>query len=245
VSSDALVISQMRSLIQQWEARADHRAVFLNCYMMMTCNMLTAIEQDEFSDSVWVNRLLHRFADYYFVALKAYEQSPASAPSVWLLAHDAAHDPHCSALQMLLLGVNAHINYDLVLTLVDLLGPEWNHLSDGQRATRYADHCRVNDVIGRTIDAVQDRIIEPAMPVMDLFDKLLGPIDEVMISRLIAQWRETVWQNATRLLETNERSERIQMIGQFEKEALKIGQIIYLKVIPAWISKWWQPSGSL
>lgn len=223
----------MRSLIQQWEQRADPRAVFLNCYMMMTCNMLTAIERDEFFDSVWVNQLLHRFADYYFVALEAYEQSPASAPTVWLLAHDAAYDPQCSALQMLLLGVNAHINYDLVLTLFDLLEPEWANLSDAQRATRYADHCHVNDVIGRTIDAVQDQVIEPAMPVMDLFDKLLGPIDEIMISRLIAQWRETVWQNATRLLETDQESERTQMIGQFEKEALKIGQII--KVIPTWI----------
>ncbi len=34
--------------------------------------------------------------------------------------------------------------------------------------SHYTDHCHVNDVIGGTIDAVQDQVIEPAMPVMDI-----------------------------------------------------------------------------
>lgn len=236
-SSDDLIVARMQSLIQQWEERSDHRAEFLRCYLMMTHNVLTAIQHEEFSDSAWVNRLLERFANYYFVALEDYEQSPASAPAVWQLAHGAAHDPDCSVFQILLLGINAHINYDLVLALVDLLRPEWANLTEEQRATRYADHCHVNNVIGRTVDAVQNQLIDPVMPILNLFDHLLGPIDEIMVSHLIAHWRETVWHNANRLLATDQGSEQAQMIEQFEKETLKTGGIIYLKGIPSWISR--------
>jgi hypothetical protein len=227
----------MKSLIQHWEENADRRAEFLRCYSMMTNNLLTAIHQKEFADSDWVDRLLDRFAEYYFVALEAYEQSPASAPPVWQFAHGAARDPGCSVLQLLLLGINAHINYDLALALGDILRPEWTGLTESQRAARYADHCRINHVIGRTIDAVQDQVVEPTMPLIRLFDYLLGPIDEMLTSRLIALWRETVWRDAKRLLETNQESERARMIEQFEAEALKIGEVIYLKGIPPWVSR--------
>ena len=193
---------------------------------MMTRNMLSAIGQREFRDALWVDRLLRRFADYYFVALDAYELEPASAPAVWQLAHNTTRNPSAPPLQQLLLGVNAHINYDLVLTLVDLLAPEWEALSDGQRADRYADHCHVNDIIGRTIDAVQAQVLEPATPLLDIVDKIMGPLDEWLISRLIGSWRETVWQNATRLLETQEPSEQARLIHQVEEDTLKIGRII-------------------
>jgi hypothetical protein len=222
------VVEHMQSLIREWEEASDQRAIFLSCYLMMTSNMLSAIEQKEFNDPAWVDRLLHRFAEYYFVALEAYEQEPTAAPPVWQLAHKATQEPGALALQKLLLGVNAHINYDLVLTLVDLLGPEWVALTEEQRYARYADHCHVNDVIGATIDAVQDQVLEPSTPLMDVIDRALGPLDEMLISRLIRDWREKVWQNATRLLETSEPDEQALLIRQVEEEALRLGRIIVL-----------------
>ncbi len=195
----------------------------------MTTNMLAAVERQEFNDSAWVDRLLHRFAEYYFLALEAYEHDPTNAPRVWQLTHNLTRDSGILALQKLLLGVNAHINYDLVLALFDLLRPEWDSLSDRLRAARYVDHCHVNDIIARTIDTVQDRVLEPAMPWMDLVDKLLGPMDEKLISTLISRWRELVWQNTVRLLETKNPSEQTRIIAEVEKEALHLGAAICLK----------------
>ena len=109
-SDDAPVVVRMQSLIKQWQAVSDQRAVFLTCYMMMTSNMLSAIDEHKFVNPTWVDGLLNRFADYYFVALDAYEQNPTAAPSVWQLAHNAAGDHRAWPLQKLLLGFNAHIN---------------------------------------------------------------------------------------------------------------------------------------
>lgn len=228
---DVSVMYQMQTLIEQWEDARDGRALFLRCYRMMTGNVMEVVNLREFHDPTWVDKLLHHFADYYFIALQAYEQDPRRAPRVWQLAHHAARDSEITALQKLLLGVNAHINYDLVLTLVDLLGSEWNHHSAQDRDRRYKDHCRINDIIGQTIDAVQDQVIEPEMPFMGLVDRLLGPVDEILISRLIIQWREDVWTNAGRLLALDGVDARADLIHQIEQEVLEIGKFIYTKDI--------------
>ncbi|MEM6377998.1 MAG: DUF5995 family protein, partial [Bacteroidota bacterium] len=69
MSKNRPVIQKMLEHVQEWERRADKRAVFLRCYSMMTDNMLAALEEKRFQDNPWVKRLLHRFADYYFEAL--------------------------------------------------------------------------------------------------------------------------------------------------------------------------------
>jgi len=226
---DSAVVVRMQQLVHRWEDASDRRAIFLTCYMMMTENMQSAIERQEFRDCEWVDRLLNHFAGYYFVALAAYDRDPSSAPLVWQLAHEAARDGDSMALQQLMLGVNAHINYDLVFALADVLGPEWDGLSEEQRRIRYADFCFVNDIIGRTIDAVQDQVLEPAMPVMELVDRLFGSLDERLISRIITDWRESVWEHAARLLETADADERARLALQVEEEALRRGDVIGLR----------------
>jgi Family of unknown function (DUF5995) len=226
--SSILLTDQMQALIQQWEQAEDHRALFLQCYLLMTKNVIEAISTQEFNDPAWVDRVMEHFADYYFVALQAYERDPASAPKVWQLAHNAARDPKVSPLQKMLVGINAHVNYDLVLNMAELLRPEWNTYSEQQRLSRYIDHCRINDVIARTVDAVQDQVLDPAMPIIGVIDKLLGPVDELMLSHLIAHWRDSVWHHTTRLLETSDAEEQAQLISQIEKSALETGEFICL-----------------
>ena len=221
------VLEQMDALIMQWQAAGDDKALFLDCYRMMTGNVITAIDTRDFNDPGWVEKLLARFADYYFKALQEYQRSPDSAPRAWQLAHNAAADPGVTALQKLLLGVNAHINYDLVLTLVDLLADEWDQHNPTLRQGRYADHCQINQIIGQTIDSVQDQVLEPAMPIMALVDNLLGPVDEFLISGLISQWRELVWVNASSLLEMGDADARAARVIEIEQDVLRIGRIIW------------------
>ena len=192
----------------------------------MTQNMRLAIHRGEFIDPAWVDRLVDHFAGYYFTALEAYEGDPATAPPVWHLAHRAAAEADIVALRQLLLGVNAHINYDLVLSLAEMLEPEWLALSDARRADRYLDYCHVNHIIACTVDAVQDQVLEPAMPLLDLLDKLFGPLDERLISSLLTGWRENVWRNALQLLKTSDAGQRQQVLKTVEEDALRLGELL-------------------
>lgn len=226
-TSEEMVVERMQQLVNQWEAAADQRFIFLSCYTMMTRNMLVAIERNEFHDPAWVGQLVVRFANYYFLALESYDQSPSQAPAVWQVAFNASQNPRVLALQKLLLGVNAHIKYDLVLTLVDMLQAEWHIAPEDVRRQRYQDHCHVNEVIGATIDAVQDQVLERAMPIMEVVDTLFGRVDEMMISRLISRWREEVWQDAVGMLAAGEAAEQEQIIRRVEESAIRTAGLIH------------------
>jgi hypothetical protein len=221
------VIDRMQAQLDQW-AETDARRVFLNCYLLMTRNMLAALEEGEFHDPVWVNRLLNRFADYYFDALHAYDGRLSHTPRVWRITFDIANTPTCHPLQHLMLGVNAHISYDLVLALTELLQAEWPHLSEEARRLRYQDHCHVNAVIGRTIDTVQDEVIAKLTPGFALLDNLLGPLDEWVTTRTITAWRETVWHYATTLLACQSDPTRAEVRGEVETLTLARAEYILL-----------------
>ncbi len=219
----------MQTLAQEFDSTNDRRAIFLNCYTMMTENMHAAIQAQEFRDRDWMQNFVIRFADYYFDALHAYEMGKTSIPAVWTRAHDAAHKPGTHVLQLLLLGINAHINFDLVLTLVDILEPEWEHLTAGSRADRRYDYNLTNDIIARTIDQVQDQVVERENPFMDVVDKSLGRFDEWLISRMITNWRDEVWDEAIAILSAADAQERQRLLVRFESSALNRADAILLK----------------
>ena len=215
------VADAMARRVQQWQAGGDRRAIFLDCYLRMTRNMLAALAAGEFRNGAWVDGLLCRFADYYFDALAAYDRTDPATPPVWRVAHDAAATPGTMTLQNLLLGVNAHINYDLVLTLVDVLAPEWASLTETERHARYVDYSYVNDVIARTIDVVQDEIVERVTPVLQLVDDLLGPVDEWVTEKVIVDWREEVWRHALAMLAAADDAERAVQRSAVEAATLR------------------------
>lgn len=202
--STPTTLQRMDEHIAIWEQTDDKRHVFLRCYRMMTANMLSSLAQPgTFEDEEWVKRLLHHFADYYFNALACIDCGE-EAPVVWQQVYNFTRGKALHQVQYLLLGVNAHINYDLVLALHDMLRPEWADLSDQQRKVRYRDHCTVNDIIGATIDRVQDELLEPADPMLAFIDRAFGRLDEYLLSRLITHWRQEVWETTQVMLAQKE-----------------------------------------
>ncbi|NLI17964.1 MAG: hypothetical protein GX427_04025 [Actinomycetales bacterium] len=223
----AAELARMDDLAATWSATADGRATFLGCYRLMTGSMVAAVGERGFADPDWVDRLLVRFAEYYFAALRAYDSDPAAAPAVWRLAHDSCREPRWE-LQRLLLGINAHINVDLPLTVEELLAPEWPALAPDGRARRHADYLAVNDIIGATADAVQDTVLEPAVPLLRVADVLLGRADEILLSRLLFRWRDRAWENAVALIEAPDAVARAAVVRAIEDDALTTADAILL-----------------
>ena len=185
------LIQKMQTQIEAWEATGDDRAIFLTCYTMMTRNMLRTIAANGFKDCAWVRLLTHRFAQYYFDALASYEC--AGMPPVWTFTFETACSKKAHVLQNLLLGVNAHICYDLIFAVADSINEPWAEIPEERRTRCYRDYCHVNDVIGQTLDAVQDQVVEKHDRNMNLVDVAFGRLDEWMIHALIKRWREQVW----------------------------------------------------
>jgi hypothetical protein len=223
---DDPVLIKMKNLLNGWEAAHDRRLIFLQCYKAMTQNILAAIEARDFEDATWVATLMENFAGLYFQALEAEDSKPGTTPIIWQIAFKAANNPRINVLQNLVLGVNAHINYDLVFALSDLLASEWQQLSEEQRQIRYRDHCHVNDIIKHTIDTVQDQVIDRFEPEFRVVDKLLGPLDEWMTGLLVTEWREEVWKHAIQMIGSTEQTDRQAIIKHVEQVSLERAQDI-------------------
>jgi hypothetical protein len=215
----------MFALAERWERHGDNRSIFLRCYAMMTENMLSALADGRFQDQQWVSALLRNFAGYYFDALEEYEQGSGRAPKIWVHAHDATRERRLFILQYLALGINAHINYDLVFALNDMLHPEWKALSPHLRQQRRDDHQKVNRIIAETVDVVQDSLVERLVPWLDMFDDVFGPVDEFLVSRMIANWRDGVWEQAVTMVEAPDSETRDALRIQIGKDAMRRAQI--------------------
>lgn len=211
-------------MVVGWQDADDRRAIFAESYRRMTSRMHEAVVADAFTDSAWVGRLLDVFADYYFVACDAHEAADPACPGVWDAAFTACTDHRQHPLQVLFLGVNAHINHDLVFALVDVLD-DWDDLDANARGRRLDDHLAVNTVIARTVDEVQDEVVEKWSPAMGLVDCLMGPLDEWVFSRMIAGWRDDVWASTQLLLAANH-DERPAIEASIHDHALRIGRMV-------------------
>lgn len=223
--SDAL--ARMDALGQAWQASSDGRATFLACYRLMTTSTIAAVTEHGFRDPDWVDRLLTRFADYYFEALTAYDRDPGTAPAAWRIAHDSCRE-RCWELQRLLLGINAHINVDLPLTVEELLAPEWVTLAEAERTARHADYLAVNGIIAATVDDVQDTVLEPAVPALAILDPLLGRTEERLLAHMLFRWRDAAWDNAIALVEAPDGTARAGVLDRIEADALATARAIML-----------------
>src|SRR6266498_1904903 len=134
-------IQALMALEQTFRGQHDRRAIFVTAYLAITRAIKQSVADGLFHDNAWVTRYALCFANLYRKALFAYEMGDTAAtPKAWRIAFDTAKRGEALAIQDLVLGINAHINHDLALAL--------NEVSiDPDRATRYADHTKVNDVV--------------------------------------------------------------------------------------------------
>jgi len=117
--------------------RGDRRAVFLTVYSRMTATVRTAIDDGAFVDPDWAAAYLVAFAERYRRAVVAFERRTfESLPRPWLIAFAAAARGETLVAQDALLGINAHITYDLTYTLGDVG-------IDPDRDAKRADHDRL------------------------------------------------------------------------------------------------------
>ena len=221
----ARLAADMAERAAGWEERGDGRAVFLDCYARMTDAVLVGVERERFADGDWVLRLLERFAAYYDSSVDGGEHG-VPVPEPWVLAHAAAVGNDAHPMQLLLAGVNAHINYDLVVTLTDLLGPEWDRVDVDHLARRQQDYDEINVVIAETADLVQDRVLERRVPWLDVLDRGLGRLDERVTVRLLGGWRRRVWRQGVELLVIDDECARDERLRAIEQQCARRARLL-------------------
>lgn len=189
------VLARMAGLHGQLEAAHDPLRYFLGTYRRTTLAVAEAIADARFEDPGWVEDWDVVFADRYLDALATYRADPASTPRPWRVAFGAPADT--KPLQHVLLGVNAHVNYDLPQALLGVITDE-EFTQPATMARRRRDHERIDGVLATRVSA-EDAALEAASGGRALLDRLLQPLNRAATRRFLREARQKVWHNTGEL----------------------------------------------
>jgi hypothetical protein len=196
MSIDAL-IERMEALLGPLQEARDARRFFHATYLRTTRAVRDALRAGLFGDSEWVERWDVAFADWYLDALTA-DSSGGAVSQPWAVAFRAAREqPSAPALRHVLLGMNAHINYDLPQALLAVISPG-EFADPAVLARRRADHQRIDQVLSRQVSA-EDAVLARAGAPRSRTDVLLGPANQAASRRFLRESRAKVWHNAVAL----------------------------------------------
>lgn len=183
--------ARLRDVAETFRTHGDRRSVFLTVYVRMTAAVEAGLDAGVFADRAWTGRTLTDFANRYRRALLDYERNDRKqVPRPWRVAFDATLGGTTVVLQDALLGVNAHIDYDLTHTLEQVS-------IDPNRTGKHRDYRRINDILARLIDAVQTSLVQVYdADTVETLDPLLGPVDERLAFFALRSGRAFAWDNA-------------------------------------------------
>jgi hypothetical protein len=194
---DALLASMDR-IENDLQATNDPRRFFHSTYARTTRAVRDEILRGGFVDNAWVERWDIVFAGLY---LRAYEQYEATAAAVgpWQVAFERAHDTTLPPLRHVLLGMNAHINYDLPQALCAVItSAEFDDAAVVGR--RGEDHKHIDTVLAARVAAEDDELKKLELPGQrTLLDKLLTPFNRLGTKKFLREARTKVWANARTL----------------------------------------------
>jgi hypothetical protein len=220
VSTDvAAVAARLRNRLDTLPASARSRAPFLGAYLRTTEAVGSALRTGLFSDAAWVERWDVAFAELYLAAHDADLRGDAQAVArPWQLAFSAP--PELPALRHVLLGINAHVNYDLPQAMLAVISPsDFNDPELLDRRRR--DHERIDTVLASRVKAEDTEIDDPRRPL----DRALAPLNRLASKRFLQEARQKVWHNVVELHAARLRGEDAYRARLAELEVLSAAKI--------------------
>jgi hypothetical protein len=194
-------VRDIRSVVEDMDARlvrmppdrSAHR-LFLDTYRRTTLAVGKAVEDGSFEDPEWVEEWDVAFADLYLAALDLDLGGSPAVPRPWRLAFEAPSS--LPALRHVLLGINAHINYDLPQALLAVI-PDADFADARVVARRGRDHERIDGVLSGRV-AAEDAELGAVTP-PTLVDRVLQPLNRLSSKRFLREARRKVWHNTLEL----------------------------------------------
>jgi hypothetical protein len=196
------VVALMGAELERLESEDDPARHFLATYRRVTVAVGRAADTGAVEDPAWLGRWDAAFAELYLEALQARREQPGSEPGPWTAAFGAPADLH--PYLHVLLGMNAHINYDMPQSLLRVIDPA-ERLDEELMASRARDHHALDAVIVALVPSESRHLVRAAAAAPGLLDRVLLPVSRAASARLLRESREQVWANTAVLLRARDR----------------------------------------
>jgi hypothetical protein len=207
-ASIADVIAVMQRIYQTL-ADSDGLKWFNRLYMMVTQEVDLHPPDGGWKDTVWLLKLDVVFAEFYFKAIAAFVSGSADAPNAWDALMEARFRGGIDRIQFALAGMNAHINHDLALALIET--DKQMNVVPRYGSPQHVDYEAVNGLLETVMPA------ELQMLATDVLGQLAQ--DTGKVGRLLAFWnvckaRDLAWDFADHLRGLNALTQPVAMHAQ-------------------------------
>ncbi len=182
---------ELDALVARYREQHSRLGYFAALYHSMTMLVGRGAQANRFEDPDRMERLTVTFGNRYLSAVERLDAGQP-VPRCWEAAFDAAERWRPLIIQHLLLGMNAHLNFDLGIAAAEVA-------PSGQLSTLRRDFDAINDLLGELLDVVQERLATVS-PWMGFFDRVGGRTDEAIANFSMQRAREAAWREAEALV---------------------------------------------
>ncbi len=229
VDTADLLLAELRRVASDAADRGDRNGYFAALYSLMTERVCEGLAAGRFQEGDRLQRLTCHFAARYLDAFEAFRDG-RPAPASWTVAFRAGRRWRPIILQHLLLGMNAHINFDLGISAAQVA-------DGGELRQVQADFDEINVVLAELLTDVQQRLgrVSPWMRILDVVG---GRKDEAIVNFSMRHARRAAWSVAERYSPLDEagrgalESDLDRQIAAFARVVRKPGRLISTAAIP-------------
>ena len=184
------VLDRLRTIQRALPAR-DGVAVFNRVYLDVTERVAAAIDADDFADDAFMVELDVRFAIRWLLAYDAVVAG-RTPPSAWKPLFEERGGVGVLPIQHALAGMNAHIEHDLPLAVVETCRVRRTYPSAAVRK----DYDRVNDVLALVESEIRRSFLTT---IGKRVDQEFGPVVHLISAWNIDKARDIAWVNVEAL----------------------------------------------
>jgi hypothetical protein len=178
------VLSQLSGIIAESRQAGDRCGFFAALYYKVTAKVKEGIEKGQFEDGARMEKLDVLFANRYLDALASWRSGGEPSAS-WKIAFEACRSRSVLVLQHLLLGISAHINFDLGIAAVETM----NGLS---LQPIEKDFDSINIILGAmTYEVINE--INRLSPLLSLIGKHSKNTESVLVQFSMTNARDGAW----------------------------------------------------
>lgn len=184
------VLAHLDVIIAETSNNEDTSGYFAALYKRVTQRIKEEVELNHFDDASRMIELDVVFAQRYLDAYKSNRQNLPVTQS-WQQAFRQSDRYWPIVIQHLLLGMNAHINLDLGIAAMEVVG------THGLKDLK-SDFYRINAILSSLVDEVQHRLVAIWPPLQYILQKT-GKLDNLVTDFSMQLARDGAWKFANEL----------------------------------------------
>jgi hypothetical protein len=216
-------------------AAGDARAAFPDIYGIITRRVAESVALGEgdgalFYEPRWISRLAGRFAERYLETLRWSMDGEPQDAGAWEVAYQACQIQGTLPIQHVMLGISAHINFDLAIgihrTILEL------GATDAATLRRYKhDHDAVNDLLRASFPEAFDHLIERhrCEGARFIFHRAYG-LAEWATMRVLERWRGRVWNDAMEMLHAPTTAAQEEIVSRLERRSRRYARMLSVRL---------------